>query len=267
MFEHFHPAQTAAIDHPIGRHQFLDRRLIVAGSAESDLVEPDDQTAHSVNGHIGRNVLHHVGLPADHGESADAAELMHAGRPGNVRPIADDHVAGQHRVVGDNHVVAHVAVVGDMAVDHQQAVVADRRGVVGNQRAMDRDVLANDIVRADHYAARDVPGHGRAGEVRRGWRLHTRGCSAEGRPVLDGYAAFQDAARTDDRSRLDDAERTDLDIRRDLGRRTDDRRWVNAHGRHLMEGGNWESEVFEAAKPVKLYRSPKTRPLSRSCRR
>ena len=55
-----------------------------------------------------------MGLAADHGERADAAELMHAGRPGDVRPIADGDVAGQQRVVGHNHVVAHVAVVGDV---------------------------------------------------------------------------------------------------------------------------------------------------------
>ena len=42
--------------------------------------------------------------------------------------------------------------------------------------------------------------------------------------------------RADGGTRLDDTERTDLDIRPDLGRGADNRRWMNAHGRHLLEG-------------------------------
>ena len=52
---------------------------------------------------------------------------------GNIRPIVDVNVSGQHRVVGHDHVVAQVAIVGDVGADHQQAVVADDGGVVGDQ--------------------------------------------------------------------------------------------------------------------------------------
>ena len=86
--------------------------------------------------------------------------------------------------------------------DHQQAVVADHRGVVGDQRAVDRHVLANGVVRADHDAAglfRDVDVLGQPAED--GAFKHVV-VGAEGRPLFDGHAAFQDAAWADRHARL-----------------------------------------------------------------
>ena len=61
---------------------------------------------------------------------------------------------------------------------------------------------------------------------------------AERRALFDGHSAIENAAWADDGARLDDAEGTDLDVRADLGRGTNNRRWVNAHGRHLLAGLN-----------------------------
>ena len=109
---------------------------------------------------------------------------------------------------------------------------------------MDRHVLADDVARADHHAARMFGDMDVLGKSAEDGAFKHAVVRAEGRPLLDGHAALQNAARTDDRSRLDDAEGTDLGIGCDLGRRTDDCRWVNAHGRHLMEGLNWEKQAL-----------------------
>ena len=63
-------------------------------------------------------------------------------------------VSGQHGVVGHNHVIAQLAIVGHVDADHQQAMVADGGGVVGYQRAVNGDVLADGVARADHHPAR-----------------------------------------------------------------------------------------------------------------
>ena len=98
--------------------------------------------------------MHEVGLAADHGERADAAELVNARRPGNIRPIVDVDVSGQHGVVGHDYVIAQVAIVGDVDADHQQAVVADDGRVVGDQGAVNGHVFADGVARADHHPAR-----------------------------------------------------------------------------------------------------------------
>ena len=71
--------------------------------------------------------------------------------------VARFDVTAEHRPVGENHMVADVAVVRHMGTNHQQAVVTDRGILASVQRAVQRDVLANDVARTDPVDKE--PGH------------------------------------------------------------------------------------------------------------
>ena len=132
------------------------------------------------------------------GGKADAADIP------EVRGHRCDH----------NRTGGYFYIVGDVGVDHQQAVVADDRGVVGHQRPMDRHVLANGVVRADHHAAGLGGNVDVLGKPAEDGALEHVIVGPQGRSFLDHHAALQDAAGADHHARFDDAEGTDLDVRR-----------------------------------------------------
>ena len=171
-----------------------------------------------------------VGQSADHGQRADATELVHPRAAGEIRPIADGDVAGQHDVIRDDHLVADAAVVGDVGVDHQQAVVADGRLRIGGKGAMDGDVFADRVVAADDHVAgvfrrMDVLGHSAEHRAVADAAVFTEDCAA-----LDRHAAFQDAPGADYGLRFHHAEGADFHIRAKHRFRANQRQRVDTHG-------------------------------------
>ena len=99
-------------------------------------------------------------MPADHGQTADATELVHGHGAGHERPVLDDDMAAKQGGVGEDAVVAHHHIVAEVRSRHHVIVVTDHRRHVGLQRAVDRHVFAEHVVVADHHAADLLrPGH------------------------------------------------------------------------------------------------------------
>ena len=156
---------------------------------------------------------------------------MYARGAGNIGPVAHGDVARQHGVVGQDHLVAEPAVVGDEGVGHQQAMVADGRLVIGLQRPMHGDVLANGVAGADDDGA-GMLGHV---DVLRQAAQHvpseTRQFSPKRGAALNRHVAFQDTPAADPHPRFNHAKRTDLDPVAQGGFRADQGQGVDRRGR------------------------------------
>ena len=79
----------------------------------------------------------------------DAAELVGGGEAGNDRVVTDGAVPGEAAVVRKDDVVPQLAIVGDVGVAEEKVVGADAGGQLRVGAAMDRAVLAEDVVGAD----------------------------------------------------------------------------------------------------------------------
>src|SRR5437588_117612 len=80
--------------------------------------------------------------------------------------VADMDMTAEQTIVGDDYVVPDFAVVSDMRADHEKILVADFGYTVFGTAAMNRAMLANDIVVSDHDIGLAVGGEGKV--LRRG---------------------------------------------------------------------------------------------------
>ena len=127
MFEGGHHRvehQPLPVDESIGGLELRDVVAVEARAAQSDAIQADDHRRRSVGEHEWRDVLHHLGAAAHHGESTDAAELVHGGVPSQASAVAHLDVSAQHDPIGQKHLVTYATIVGHVGADHQHAVVA-----------------------------------------------------------------------------------------------------------------------------------------------
>src|SRR5205085_5341079 len=96
-----------------------------------------------------QHVLHDLRLAADHRVAADAYELMTADIVRQEGVILYADVTGEGHVVGADDVVADLAIVRDMHADHQKVARADARRRACAARAMERHILADQIIVTD----------------------------------------------------------------------------------------------------------------------
>ena len=95
-----------------------------------------------------------IELPAVNADSPIAHELVDARHRADHREVLDDAVPAEPAHAREHAVVADPAVVGDVEAVLDQVVVAERgdAAVIG-QPDVDRDVLADLVVLADHELA------------------------------------------------------------------------------------------------------------------
>ena len=163
----------------------------MAAAPQADDVQPDDAAALPVEQHERRNILDDAGMPAHHGEAANAAELVHRDGPRDKGTIRHRHVTTEHRSIGEDGVVADRAVVAEMPAGHDVIAAADCCRVLRLERPMDRDIFAENVVVADH----DPPDVlGTAGML---WGPADDGMLAEFVVHARLHARLQDNARRD----------------------------------------------------------------------
>jgi len=139
-------------------------------------------------------------------------------------------VPGQRGAIRKNAVVFQDAVVGKVDRDHQKIPGAHARRLAFSSRAMDRDVLANSVLIADHEAARLA------------FKFHILRLAPEGgvlvnaiplahrRVALDDRVGANFASGADFDVVFDDDVRADFDIGRKLRARAHNRGRMNRHG-------------------------------------
>ena len=81
---------------------------------------------------------------------------MKGGVPGHENAVFQDAMAAHQRSVGENAVVADHTVMGDVGVGHEEIVVADAHDPRLGCAAVNRHMLAEDIVVADFNPRRFV---------------------------------------------------------------------------------------------------------------
>ena len=175
---------------------------------------------------------------------------MHPRAAGKKGPRSHRHVAGQHDVVGQNHVVTQAAIVGDVGVAHQQAVIADHRVMVRMHGLMDRDILADRIVRPDDHSAKPLRHTGVLGNAADHRPLEKMVPFTQRGPALDDDVAFQNALGADCHVILDHREGPNLNAVAKFCRGSDQRQRVNKHNGHLEAV---EEFCFDTAGGQKRY--------------
>lgn len=88
-------------------------------------------------------------MPANHGQFADAAELMDGDTTGNEGSVFYGNVASQHGAVREYHVVTEDDVMAEVSARHDVVVIAHLRGMPSLKREVDRDPFAEDVVVAN----------------------------------------------------------------------------------------------------------------------
>ena len=102
-------------------------------------------------------------MPTDHGQAADTAELMDRDGAGNERLVLNLDMSPEHAAVGEDAAVADQGVVAEVAPCHDVIAAPDNGVAAWLEPAMNRDVLAEDVVVTDD----DAPNIGRPGHVLR----------------------------------------------------------------------------------------------------
>lgn len=133
--------------------QLQSLRGVIARPAQPHHVQPAQAVDPPRNG-VGRQILADRRSALHQRQRADAHELVDQAVAGNERPILDRHMPAEHRAVGDQDVIAQARVVAHMAVRHQKIIRADHGVLLHFAGAMNRDVLAKNIVVADHQPRR-----------------------------------------------------------------------------------------------------------------
>lgn len=103
----------------------------------------------SVADHERSKVHRNLGTAAQYSHTPHAAELMHAGKPGDQALVADCAISGTAAVRHHHHSVADRAVMGNMRVRHHEAAAADRGHGSLMSPAVHRDPLAKPVVVPD----------------------------------------------------------------------------------------------------------------------
>src|SRR5690606_808337 len=86
---------------------------------------------------------------------ADPAILLDRGEAAEDRVLPDLDMTAKRGVVDEHDAVADYAIMGDMRGDHHEAIGTDPRLAAAARRApVDRRVLADDAIRADHHRGR-----------------------------------------------------------------------------------------------------------------
>ena len=199
----------------------------------------------------------HAGQAADHRQPADAAELVHGHAARDVRPVADCHVAAQHRAVGQDHVVADACSRGPRAAP-----------TMNRQRLPIRVTCPASSARwtvtfsRNHVAVADLDvGPGCSGM----WMCcgmppstvpsSTRLSRPSDVPDFTDDAAGQVTAVAEHDSGSTTAERADPHIGSKLGVRTDDSKRVNRHRWVLLlaeepDAGEWAAMAVGGGRAV-----------------
>ena len=144
--EHFPPRQAPAINDAVCRLEVDDVVSRMTAATQSDDIEPHDTPALPIDKHVGWNILHNTSVTTNHCQSPNTAKLMHGNGARYKRTILDNNVATQHGTIGTNAIIAHGDIVAEVRIGHGIVVVADGCGMVWLEGAVDRGILAENIM-------------------------------------------------------------------------------------------------------------------------
>ncbi|MDB6070834.1 MAG: hypothetical protein JWL81_2005, partial [Verrucomicrobiales bacterium] len=178
----FDGAEAVLEEETVEAFQLQAGGAVDAGAAEADDVEAGEKVG-LVGDAVGREVGGEGGVSLDHGEVADADELMIDGASAEEAAVADADVAGDEDGVGDDVVIPDGGVVAEVAVGHEKIVIADEGFAAGAGAAVDGDVFAEGVMISDADAA---GGGGVEGEG--------LGISADDGAAVDGVVGAHDDA-------------------------------------------------------------------------
>ncbi len=120
-----------------------------AGASHTHHVDPLRHARSSAADHVGGNILIDSGESADHGQRADARELMEARHAGKERPVFDHAVACKRSLVHHDDVITEEAIMRDVAIGHQKILITDHGGGVNLRAAVDGDEFPDNVLGAD----------------------------------------------------------------------------------------------------------------------
>src|SRR6266545_5966724 len=210
----------------------VDLPVVHAGAAQADQVDADNGVDVLLDDEW-RDVLAGRRTTAEQRQPPDAHELMHGAVAREVDVVFQDAVAADEGAVRQNAAVADDAVVSDVAARHEEVVAADACHPGMGRAAVDRDVLAENVVFADLQAGRLAI----VAEVLRSFAEDGAGvdevAATHRQRAAQMDAGTQHAVGTDADAALNDDIRTYLDILGDLRFRCDDRRGVDASRRRM----------------------------------
>jgi hypothetical protein len=132
-------------------------------SSQPDDVEAHDASTLAIDEHVRWDVLRDPRMPTDHGQAADTTELMDRDGAGNERLVLNLDMAPEHAAVGEDAAISDQGVVAEVAPCHDVIAAPDNGVAAWLKPAMNRDVLAEDVVITDD----DAPDIGRPGNVLR----------------------------------------------------------------------------------------------------
>ena len=112
----------------VGTANGVDNRLLDAGTAHADDVQPAQQTRVAVEHAIGNKIVGDCREPADKGMTADTGKLVNSRAATENGAVSNRHMACKHDIVGEDDIVAEAAVMRHMRIGKEQIVVADDGG-------------------------------------------------------------------------------------------------------------------------------------------
>ena len=123
---------------------------IETGAGHAAAVQPAQAGAVTGHGRVGGDIARDDRTASDHGEAADAHELVYPAERGDIGLIGDLDVAGELTGVGNGDAAADAPVVADVAVGHEQIVVTDARDAFFlGAGAVDGDEFTKTVAGAD----------------------------------------------------------------------------------------------------------------------
>jgi len=228
--QHLLPGQAATIDDAVGVFEISDVFGGVPTSSQPDDVEAHDASTLAIDEHVRWDVLRDPRMPTDHGQAADTTELMDRDGAGNERLVLNLDMAPEHAAVGEDAAISDQGVVAEVAPCHDVIAAPDNGVAAWLKPAMNRDVLAEDVVITDD----DAPDIGRPGNVLR--RASDDRMLAELVVAPGGDARLDHGARGDKAvvpqfdSGFHGSEGADLDARTKPGLGAHGSQRMNAHG-------------------------------------
>ena len=148
LFDGIHPFQPGAEKDMIGALDFQTDFGADARAAQSHDIQPGQQILVIGDG-IGRDIRADGRHALEHGQIANADELMDSRIAGKHGTVADMDMAADQGGIGQNDIIAQNRVVRDMDIGHQQTVIADNGILIQIVGAVERDHLAEGVPAAD----------------------------------------------------------------------------------------------------------------------
>ncbi len=209
--------------------QLVALRSAQAGAAQAHDIEAGDHVALRGDDK-GRDVFAESGIALRDDEPADAHVLMKDRAAAEEGAIAHAHVAAEQAIVRDDDAVADLAIVPQVRAGHEEIAIAHDGGAVLRGAAMNRAMLANDIVLADF----DPAAGGRVepeilGRAANDGAVADECFSPDPHRALDHHMGAKHDFVAQNRLRPDDRKRPDFHVRAERSARLHDGGRVHLH--------------------------------------